>query len=166
MSYVPTLYKTRGVPAKRPVCAICADRTRGRTEQVRLTHGVSVWLCPGHASREFQTQRGGRDFALTLQRLWTAHGCLTASRSKALTAHVNGLRERAARRRPGSYAWPELRRALERRFATGAQPTAAVSAVESLIASQSCSARGPSRRTIHRWHAERRWITATRPPPG
>ena len=59
---LPTLYKARGVPTKQVVCAICVDRTRGRTERVRLTHRVSVWLCPEHASREFQTQRRGRDF--------------------------------------------------------------------------------------------------------
>jgi hypothetical protein len=131
-----------------------------------LTHGVALWLCPQHASRDFQTQRGGRDFVLTLQRLWAAHGCLTANRSRALTAHVNGLRERAARPRPGSYAWPELRRVLERRFATGAQPARAIVAVDRLIAGQSCTAHGPSPRTIHRWHAERRWVATTRPPPG
>lgn len=163
MAYVATLYKARGVPAKQQVCAICVDRTRGRTQLVRLTHGVAVWLCGDHASREFQTMRGGRDFVLTLQRLWSAHGCLTSNRSKALTAHINRLRERPARPRPGSYAWPDLRRALERRFAGGATPHAAVAATSGLLASQTCSARAPSPRTIHRWHAQRRWLSF-RPP--
>jgi hypothetical protein len=164
MSFPPTLYKARGVPAKQQVCAICADRTRGRTQQVRLTHGVSVWLCHDHASREFQTMRGGRDFMLTLHRLWSAHGCLTANRSKALTTHITQQRERPARPRPGSYAWPELRQALERRFATGVRPAAAITTVASLLATQTCSAHAPSPRTIHRWHAQRRWLT-WRPPP-
>jgi hypothetical protein len=165
MAYLPTLYKARRVPTKQPVCAICAERTRGRTQQVRLGYGVSVWLCADHASREFQTQRNGRDFVLTLQRLWEAHGCMTASRGKALTAHLSALRTRPARPRPGSYAWPELRRALERRFAAGGRPAAAVGAVAHLLAGQTCSARPPSRRTVHRWHSERRWITSPRPPP-
>src|SRR6185312_9301751 len=41
----PTLYKARQVPTKRPVCAICVDRTRGKTQRLQLTHRVSVWLC-------------------------------------------------------------------------------------------------------------------------
>jgi len=164
MAYLATLYKARGVSTKQQVCAICADRTRGRTQMLRLTHGVSVWLCPDHASREFQTMRGGRDFVLTLQRLWSAHGCLTANRSKALTSHLTSLRDRPARPRPGSYTWPDLRRALERRFATGTQPATAHAAATQLLANQTCSARAPSTRTIHRWHTQHRWLTP-RPPP-
>jgi hypothetical protein len=53
----PTLYKARGVPTKQPVCAICLDRTRGRTTRLDLGHGVHVWLCAPHASLEFQTHR-------------------------------------------------------------------------------------------------------------
>jgi len=75
---LPTLYKARGLSTKQPVCAICVERTRGRTEQVRLGYGVGVWLCAGHASREFQTRRGGRDFVRTLSGVWKANGCLTA----------------------------------------------------------------------------------------
>ncbi|HEX5559048.1 MAG TPA: hypothetical protein VFX13_15615, partial [Gaiellales bacterium] len=54
---LPTLYKARNLPLKRPVCAICIERTKGRTEEVRLGYRVTVWLCPGHASRAFQTKR-------------------------------------------------------------------------------------------------------------
>ena len=71
---LPTLYKARKVPTKQAVCAICVERTRGRTRGVELGYGVHVHLCQGHASREFQTRRGGRDFVLTLERLWRAHG--------------------------------------------------------------------------------------------
>jgi len=66
MYALPTLYNARGLPLKRPVCAICIDRTKGRTEQIRLAYRVTVWLCPGHASQAFQTKRGGRDFVRTL----------------------------------------------------------------------------------------------------
>ena len=66
--YVPTLYKARRVPTKQAVCAICAERTRGKTTLVELGYGVSVHLCQAHASPEFQTRRSGRDLVLTLQR--------------------------------------------------------------------------------------------------
>ena len=108
-SSLPTLYKARKVPTKQAVCAICAERTRGRTRLVELGYGVTVHLCQGHASQEFQTQRNGRDFVLTLQRLWHAHGCLTAARSNALRRHLTACSGTEARPRPGSYSWPELR---------------------------------------------------------
>ena len=119
---LPTLYKARGMSVKRPVCAICVDRTRGLTVSVRLTHGVTVWLCEGHASPEFQTQRSGRDFVLTLQRLWKANGCLTAARSRALSAHLAEMAERSGSPKPGSYSWPALRRLAEAEFAKGGPP--------------------------------------------
>ena len=65
MSYLPTLYKAR-VPTKQPVCAICIDRTRGKTSVHDLGYGVRVWLCVEHGSAEFQQQRTGRDFYATL----------------------------------------------------------------------------------------------------
>src|SRR3954447_9071338 len=49
---LPTLYKARNVPTKQPVCVICIERTRGRTQHVRYGYGVEVWLCEGHASPE------------------------------------------------------------------------------------------------------------------
>ncbi len=102
--YLPTLYKARRVPTKQAVCAICAERTRGTTRLVELDYGVSVHLCQGHASHQFQTQRSGRDFLPTLQRLWHTHGCLTVARSKALRRHLTARSDAQARPRPGSYA--------------------------------------------------------------
>ena len=157
----PTLYKARHVPTKHQVCAICVDRTRGRTQRVQLTHRVAVWLCADHASREFQTQRSGRDFVTTLHRIWKANECLTIARDKALTAHLENLRKATRQRpRPGSYAWPELRRSVEAGYAAGATPTETAPAVHARYAD--CPARPPSRRTIQRWHAQRRWLV--RPP--
>ena len=158
MSPLPTLYKARNVPLKRPVCAICIERTRGRTEEVRLGYRVAVWLCQGHASRAFQTKRGGRDFVRTLMGAWQANGCLTQARHRALDAHLSQLRAHLPRNKPGSYAWPELRRRLEAAYARGAPP-----ADPTHHACQACTAHTPSRRTLQRWHAERRWLT--RPPP-
>jgi len=152
---VPTLYKARNVPTKQQVCAICVDRTRGRTVQVGLTHGVSVWLCARHASAEFQLQRGGRDFVLTLHRLWAANGCLTVARQEALEAHLRSIGHRPQRPRPGSYAWPEPRDVVERAFQAGRAAEAVLRAVRQRYGDG--PARPPSRRTIHRWRQQRRW---------
>ena len=155
MLRVPTLYKARNVPTKQQVCAICVDRTRGRTVQVGLTHGVSVWLCARHASAEFQLQRGGRDFVLTLHRLWAANGCLTVARQEALEAHLRSIGHRPQRPRPGSYAWPEPRDVVERAFQAGRAAQAVLRAVRQRYGDG--PARPPSRRTIHRWRQQRRW---------
>ena len=155
---LPTLYKARNLATKRPVCAICLDRTNGRTVEIRLGYRVTVWLCPGHASHAFQTKRGGRDFVRTLMGAWQAHGCLTAARDRALDAHLRQLRAHPPRPRPGSYAWPELRRRLEAHYATGAPPLDP----NTSHACHACTAHTPSRRTLQRWHAERRWLA--RPP--
>jgi hypothetical protein len=159
MYALPTLYKARNLPLKRPVCAICVDRTRGRTEEIKLGYRVTVWLCPGHASQAFQTKRSGRDFVRTLIGVWQANGCLTQARHRALDAHLNQLRGRPPCPRPGSYAWPDLRRRLEAHYATGAPP---ISPANATHACQTCTAHTPSRRTLQRWHAERRWLN--RPP--
>ena len=95
MYALPTLYKARNLPLKRPVCAICVDRTRGRTEEVRLGYRVTVWLCPGHAAQAFQTKRGGRDFVRTLMGVWQADGCLTVARHRALDAHLGSFAQTA-----------------------------------------------------------------------
>jgi hypothetical protein len=121
---LPTLYKARGVPTKQVVCAICADRTRGKTQVVRLRYGVLVHLCAGHADPAFMRARGGRDFVITLERLWTAHECLTKPRAKALIAYLDQQRDRsrATRPRPGSYTWPAQRVEAEQAFAKGVSP--------------------------------------------
>ena len=166
MGWVPTLYKARGVPVKQQVCGICLDRTRGRTSRLDLGYGVSVWLCEAHADPAFVRRRSGRDLVVTLQRAWSAYGCLTAARSKALDAHLRALRGAAAgtkaRPRPGSYAWPELRLEAERRFAAGAALTAVASDLRKRLATTPASP--PSLTTVARWRAERRWLAAPQPP--
>src|SRR5262249_23018649 len=92
-SYLPSLYKARNFPTKQVACCICVERTRGRTQKLILGYGVEIWLCKDHASREFQTQRDGRDFELTLMRLWQAHGCWTLARHKALKAFTAARQE-------------------------------------------------------------------------
>ncbi len=155
--YLPTLYKARNVPTKQPVCLICVERTRGKTVRVRYGYGVEVWLCEGHASLEFQRQRGGRDLVLTLTEIWRASGCLTISRHRAMDAHLKALTAASARPRPGSYAWPDLRRQAEGLFAAGVAPGVVAHRV---LTARFQNADPPSLRTVLRWHAERRWLRA------
>jgi hypothetical protein len=160
--YLPSLYKARNVPTKQIVCAICVDRTRGKTQKLSLGYGVEVHLCQPHASVEFQRQRNGRDFELTLMRIWQANGCWTLARSKALTAFTTALHDaKRPRHRPGSYAWADLRRHAEYAFAHGATPQTITHRIHHTY--NDCPATPPSQRTIHRWHAERRWLAAAPP---
>ena len=161
MSYLPPLY-TAKVTTKQTACAICLDRTRGRTQRVEFGYGVSVILCRGHASVEFMTQRGGRDLVLTLSELWRAAGCLTTARHKALDAHLRALRPRRTRHQPGSYAWPALRLHAERLFANGATRAVVTHRIQT---ARFHNATPPSQRTIHRWHHQQRWLQPGRPPP-
>ena len=153
----PTLYKARNVPHKRPVCAICVDRTRGRTERVQLSPSGRRVAVRRSCQPAFQTRRGGRDFVRTLAGVWQANDCLTAARDRALAAHLERLTQPPPPRpRPGSDSWPDLRRHVERRYARGATPAALTATVHTAYAD--CPARPPSRRTIQRWHAQRRWL--------
>jgi hypothetical protein len=158
----PTLDTARDMSVPRPVCAICADRTRGLTRELRMTHGVTVWLCATHVSAEYRCSRNGRDFVLTLQRLWEAHGCLNAARRRALTAHLALFADRPPARRPGSYAWPELRRRAEAEFALGATPTETIRRLRQECAGGPVAP--PSLRTMQRWFREARWLCRTLPP--
>jgi hypothetical protein len=151
---------TRRVPCRRSGrCARSASTAPGGARwRCGFAYRVTIWLCEGHASRAFQTGRGGRDFVRTLMGVWQANGCLTRARHRALDAHLGRLRAHPPRHRPGSYAWPQLRRRLEARYAKGAPPADPGTS----HACQMCTARAPSPRTLQRWHAERRRLT--RPP--
>ena len=161
-----TLYKANGVPTKQQVCAICVDRTRGKTGRLDLGRGVTVWLCADHGSYEFRTRRSGRDFVLTLGRLWSAHGCLTKQRSRALDDHLAANRSAPPppRRRPGSYAWPALRREAEELFRQGANPAAVINQLRRRHADDYATV--PSVRTMRRWYFERRWMPPSDRLPG
>jgi hypothetical protein len=156
--HLATLYKARHIGKQNP-CAICVDRTRGGTQRVSFGYGVEVWLCAGHASVEFLTQRSGRDVVVTLSGIWHANGCMTASRHRALDAHLASLRARPQRSRPGSYAWPRVRVSCERLFSAGASIS---QVTERLLTVDYGAAEPPSGRTIQRWRSQRRWV---RPPP-
>jgi hypothetical protein len=166
MSYLPTLYKARGVPLKSPVCAICVDRTRGKTRERHLTHGVTVWLCEPHHSTAFLRKNAGRDFTVTLQRTWRAQGCLTRARNHALNAHLRALRTTHAthtRPRPGSYAWPRRRREAEAAVARGDHILTTNTRLRHRHAHSDATA--PSIRTMRRWFSQGRWLRLPVPAP-
>jgi hypothetical protein len=159
MTRLPSLYKARGVPVKMPICAICLDRTRGKTLERELTHGVRIWLCEGHHSVAFMRSHAGRDFVVTLLRIWRAQGCLTRARSRALDAHLDSVRALAravTRKRPGSYAWPGLRREAEDAFAQGERATATIARLRERHAQDHATV--PSVRTMRRWFTQGRWL--------
>jgi hypothetical protein len=155
-----------------PPCLICAGPGEGPRAQLYLTHGVSVWLCAAHRSPGFLRRRAGRDFFASLHALWQAAGCLGARRTRALQDHLRRVHQAAseARPRPGSYAWPHLRREAERRFAAGQAPRAVIGEIRARH--NDGPAPGPSLRTLRRWFNEGRWLgylvsrlaTAARPP--
>jgi hypothetical protein len=136
-------------------CAICLARTQGPVRIVRLTHGIGVYLCHTHAGVEFRTARHGRDFVLALQSTWTAAGCLSTNRIRALDAHLAAVRrneasERSRRPRPGSYTWKTLQVEAVERAAAG-EPTASI--VRDLVERTAGRGEplGPSPTTIRRW---------------
>jgi hypothetical protein len=116
-----SLYKGERL-GKRPPCLICMGPGRGERAPLYLPGGVAVWLCAAHRSADFLTRRARRDLATSLLRAWQAAGCWTGARGRALDAHRARLAGPPARALPGSYAWPELRREAERRFAAGEAP--------------------------------------------
>src|SRR4051794_21288685 len=157
MYALPTLSKARKLPLKRPVCAICVDRTRGRTQEIRLGYRVTVWLCPGHASQAFQTKRGGGDFVRTLMDVWQANGCMTQAPPPALGAPLRQLTAHPPAKDPEATPGRSCAAAWKAHDAHGAPP-----AHPTHPACHACTAHTPSHRTLQRWHAERRWLN--RPP--
>lgn len=156
MAPLKSFYK--GEPlGKAPACAICGGAGEGPRAQLRLAYGVAVWLCAGHRSESFMTGRSGRDLVASLWHVWRAAGCMTRRRHQALEALRARLRGRRAQRdRPGSYAWPALRRECQRRAGSGERVGALIAEIRTRF--RRGQQRPPSRRTVQRWIAER--------PPG
>ena len=77
---------------------------------------------------------------------------MTRTRHRALDAHLARLSGPPARARPGSYAWPELRREAECRFAAGEPPARVIGDLRGAVAAG--PARAPSRRAMMRWFRE------------
>jgi hypothetical protein len=104
---------------------------------VTLGDGVVVWLCAGHAGHEFQTRRSGRDFVGTL-----SGGPIPKAAAGKLRVAGARLEVQAADR-------------------DGLRPHHVADSIHTTDAT--CPAHPPSRRTLQRWNAQRRWLTA-RPP--
>jgi hypothetical protein len=162
----PSAYKNQRIPHQgEELCSICALQTPRDAPAVlvHLTHGVTLWLCPMHASEEFLSMRAGRDFALTMIRVWSAAGCYTRARSLAITAHLKRFqapRRRAEAELPGSYHWKALRNETEHRAAQGESLRSIVEDLRTRHAHDHGDA--PSARTIRRWYSERRWARGIR----
>ena len=160
-----SVYKHPHLPRKQNLCAVCSLETRGPVVELHLTHGVSVWLCRYHASEEFQTMRSGRDFDLTLFKVWQANRCFTRNHRLALAAHRR--RQLPRRRRseadlPGSHNWKALRNEAEHRFADGESLRSVLRDLRSRHAHDTADA--PSERTIRRWFHDGRWRRGVRTP--
>jgi hypothetical protein len=141
---------------KTPMCAICAGAGEGTRARHHLTHGVSVWLCEAHRTADFQRRRGGRDFVASLAAVWGAAETMTRRHDEALRRHLARVRPRVEPRElPGSYAWADLRREAERRFATGEDPAVVIA---ELVAAPIVGASRPSYRTLRRWFTDGRWL--------
>jgi hypothetical protein len=123
-----------------------------------MTHRVKVWLCATHADVSFLDAAGGNTFVARLHAVWAAAGAVTPWRLAALRAHVRALHAYGTGRdRPGSYAWPELRREAEKRFAAGEDPVVVIADLRGRH--RSGPAHVPSPRTMRRWFTEARWRT-------
>jgi len=106
---------------------------------------------------EFQTRRAGRDLVASLMHVWTAAGCLTRRRSRALDLHrVRLLGREGSRPLPGSYSWPALRARAEAAFAAGERPGAVIARI--LERARCGDGVLPSVRTMRRWFREGRWL--------
>ena len=102
---------------------ICIDRTRGKTQTVRLGYGVTVSLCAG--ARQRRVSAAAKRARL---RAHAARGVAGMRMPDRRQTQGNPRPPRQPHRadprrpRPGSYAWPELRRRLEHGYAAGARP--------------------------------------------
>lgn len=164
MTMLPTFYK-RGSGRRNAPCLLCMTLHRGPTIEFFVGGRATVFLCEQHASREFRRQRGGRDFYLSMSKALTAAGCFTVGRQQALRALWKRDQERDAepaptRPRPGSYAWPDLRRIVEdacRRGIVSLRKLRALIEDHLRAELRRGRVRLPSDRTLRRWRIERRW---------
>lgn len=170
MVMAPTFYKLKSGFRGEP-CMLCMTLHRGPTTEVHLGHGVYVFFCEAHASLEFRRQRGGRDFNLSMSFAFKAAGCWTTNRKRALQAiwdHDRAVEEAgpSPRKRPGSYAWPDLRLLVEDACRRGIVSIRKLRALleEHLRAElRRGRMRLPSDRTLRRWRLERRWEIESQP---
>jgi hypothetical protein len=76
-------------------------------------------------------------------------------------AHLARLKGPPPRPRPGSYAWPAIRAAVERALAGGATLDTVLAGVANTDYGH---AQPPSKHTVQRWQTQRRWQAQPAPP--
>lgn len=149
-------------------CVLCGHAGRGDVAPFHMTHGIAVLLCRAHREPRFLRRRRGRIFTERLHAAWRAAGAVNQRRLSALATHQRRMHPAPPkRRRPGSYAWPNLRRLAETRFAAGEAPDTVIRDLRRQFGIYPACV--PSEQTMRRWHAEGRWHhtpTQPRPTPG
>jgi len=137
---------------KTPPCLLCGGPGDGERRRVLLGNGVGVWLCGAHRSDGFWRRRGGRDLVTSLMHAWRAAGCLDRRRERALESLLLRIRDGGPRPdgRPGSYAWPGLRRETERMVGQGRPAASIVRDIRSRVR-EGVAGRAPSESTVRRW---------------
>jgi hypothetical protein len=162
------IYKGRGKgPAKHPRCICCFPKSVAGQE-VPLRYGVRLVLCADHRDPRFLHSRGGRDFLAATSALFRSLGLTGRRYHEALMAFLEEVRDTGRptpRRRPGSYAWPDLRRDAEQAWHCGATFEQGCQLVYTHEEPITRRLRLPSLATVRRWWREKRWMLP-RPAPG
>jgi hypothetical protein len=161
-------YKGRGKgPLKAVRCVACFPSSVAG-QMIPLRYGVTIALCEDHRDPAFVHSRGGRDFLAAMTTTFESLGLRGARYGKAVQAFVADVLSMGTptpRHRPGSYAWPEQRRAAEAVWADGGSYHDGEDAVLAYFARPSPAIRAPSSHTIRRWWRDRRWLTPRPSPP-
>jgi hypothetical protein len=160
-------YKGRSTgPMKAPRCVACFPRSVAG-QMVPMRHGVAIALCDDHRDPAFVHSRGGRDFFSALTTTYESLGLHGQRYSRAIRAFVDDVLAMSTptpRHRPGSYAWPEQRRAAEAAWGAGGTYHDGEAVVLRFFVGVPEWVRPPSPHTIRRWWRDRRWLTP-RPSP-
>jgi hypothetical protein len=161
------IYKGRGKgPAKHPRCLACFPKSVAGQE-VPLRRGVRLVLCADHRDARFLHSRGGRDFLAATGALFRSLGLTGRRYHDALLSFLDDVRDTSKptpRMRPGSYAWPELRRDAEQAWQAGASFEDGCHIVYTHGEPITRRLRLPSLPTVRRWWRQKRWMLP-RPAP-
>jgi hypothetical protein len=161
-------YKGHGSgPSKAVRCVACFPRSVAG-QMIPLKHGVAIALCEDHRDPAFVHSRGGRDFLAALTTTFESLGLRGARYRKAaqaFVADVLAMGTPTPRHRPGSYAWPDQRRAAEAVWADGGSYHDGDAVVLAYFAAPLPGIRAPSSHTVRRWWRDRRWLTPRPSPP-
>ena len=161
-------YKGHGQgPMKAPRCVACFPRSVAG-QMIPFRYGVAVAFCDDHRDPAFVHSRGGRDFFSALTTTYESLGLRGKRFSNAIRAFVDdvlAMGQPTPRHRPGSYAWPDQRRAAEAAWADGGTYHAGEAVVLTSFAALPPSVKPPSPHTIRRWWRDRRWLTPRPAPP-